>query len=838
MGDYYWSMDDPADYNWRDYKLTEHDLPATDIGEQHGPLHDLDMLLAGGERQQRQRQQQDNDRFCFGGVASLLPPAPELSIDGYGPVSLPLIDAKDAHRLAQVCQQAPFGRGTDTLVDTAVRKTWQLDPEKFLFYEAGGHFGKHRDTEKEDGMFATLVVQLPSAHKGGELVIYKDGQPVAHDFGASAGSSAGRCHYAVHYADAEHEVTPVTQGYRLALVYSVCWPKDRPRDEVPAQPADSAQGEDELSAALGTLSDQEKHFMHFLSHDYTIKSVGDLGAAALKGVDRDRMGRLLAANALMPADRRYAFYITQATRQTDYVLNDDCDGWEEEAPPDVDFSHLQVLEGDGRITGRKSPAGCFGKRDVLNPDRKSLLGLWRGHRKTKSGRSLLKEKPSDRQLEDFLAMLKSFYPTKAAAPGFYAIYEDLRHVLFDVIAARPFNQRLFDLYMDVHPTAKLLFESKDGWEDLLRLLNWPEAWQSARDRVRVAFAGDARLAIKALDKSLKEGADELIPVLSDALVRTEEPVKAGRYDSFFDDNMWKAAFLAPDEAVCRNIVQRQLNTPADDLWAMSTVRSLERAKRNGPEQFEARQHIVRPVVERCVTALKRRRDKRAAPMSADDYWRFDKADFCDNQEVQRFLRGPERTTRLEGLGSITAARRVVREIRDILPDDVAQDAAKFSRYLMGFDCSFTAEAGGSGKDAYVTLTKTDVWPQKREEYRQRDVELYDRNVARAVALLAEGDAASADSGSGSGSDDGNGQVQKGGGSDASATRKALEPLQEVDHRPTSASGSGSGSEAAQGGKATTKTASESGKQSRGEGDELDDGPPAKRTRTRTRRSAA
>ena len=37
---------------------------------------------------------------------------------------------------------------------------------KVLLYEPGSFFKKHRDTEKADGMFGTLVVQLPSRYIG------------------------------------------------------------------------------------------------------------------------------------------------------------------------------------------------------------------------------------------------------------------------------------------------------------------------------------------------------------------------------------------------------------------------------------------------------------------------------------------------------------------------------------------------------------------------------------------------------------------------------------------------------------------------------------------------
>jgi len=36
-----------------------------------------------------------------------------------------------------------------------------------LVYDQGSFFKSHRDTEKTDGMFGTLVVALPSAHRGG-----------------------------------------------------------------------------------------------------------------------------------------------------------------------------------------------------------------------------------------------------------------------------------------------------------------------------------------------------------------------------------------------------------------------------------------------------------------------------------------------------------------------------------------------------------------------------------------------------------------------------------------------------------------------------------------------
>ena len=139
--------------------------------------------------------------FCTSGTVELL--APSLEVAGVGPVALPLLPLQ-AEQLAAVAEQAPYGRGQDTLVDTAVRRTWQIGPDKvritgrhwprtleailarvaqglgvsdpieaefykLLLYDAGSFFVSHRDTEKAPGMFATLVIVLPSHCEGGEL---------------------------------------------------------------------------------------------------------------------------------------------------------------------------------------------------------------------------------------------------------------------------------------------------------------------------------------------------------------------------------------------------------------------------------------------------------------------------------------------------------------------------------------------------------------------------------------------------------------------------------------------------------------------------------------------
>jgi len=189
--------------------------------------------------------------FC---ASNLIPPCIlGLNVNNIGTVSFPL-QTEQAKQLIAQAHQAPFGWGEQTLVDTNVRKVWELNPEQFtirnpqwqiqlntichslqtelgikdeivadiyklLIYEKGSFFLPHRDTEKIERMFATLIVVLPSAYEGGELIICHDGEEKRFAFGGD--NSIFEMRYIAFYADCQHEVKPVTSGYRVCLVYNL-----------------------------------------------------------------------------------------------------------------------------------------------------------------------------------------------------------------------------------------------------------------------------------------------------------------------------------------------------------------------------------------------------------------------------------------------------------------------------------------------------------------------------------------------------------------------------------------------------------------------------------------
>ncbi len=241
---------------------------------------------------------------------------PGLEIDKIGLIRLPLDDSQ-ARGLIKKCSQAPYGKGAQTLVDTKVRRVWELNPQRFrltnpkwesfistiageaqealgladaklrahlyklLIYEKGSFFLPHRDGEKLDGMVATLVVCLPSVHAGGALIVSHEGrQHVVTFSGAAAGHELS---YAAFYADCEHEVRPVREGYRISLIYHLAIKPARRRKEIGAPRTGAAAAA--ISELLHQWPDGVKKIAVALDHRYSQEG---LKIDNLKGIDRTR----------------------------------------------------------------------------------------------------------------------------------------------------------------------------------------------------------------------------------------------------------------------------------------------------------------------------------------------------------------------------------------------------------------------------------------------------------------------------------------------------------------------------------------------------------------------
>jgi predicted 2-oxoglutarate/Fe(II)-dependent dioxygenase YbiX len=276
---------------------------------------------------------------------------PSLEVTGVGPIALPLLPVQ-AQQLIAVAEQAPYGRGEATLVDTEVRRTWQIDPErvhiggrhweptladivaqataglgvtgpvvadlyKVLVYDPGSFFVNHRDTEKAAGMFATLIIVLPSLYTGGALLVRHRDREARLELSCPEPSQVA---FAAFYADCVHEVLPITSGYRLALVYNL---RRQGRGQLPTPP-DYDTEQARVTALLRQWSagkdapddDSPEKLLYPLEHAYT---PAELAFEALKGADAAVAAVLVAAAPAADCDLYLALVSIKESGSAEHI---------------------------------------------------------------------------------------------------------------------------------------------------------------------------------------------------------------------------------------------------------------------------------------------------------------------------------------------------------------------------------------------------------------------------------------------------------------------------------------------------------------------------------------
>ncbi|GAM24045.1 hypothetical protein SAMD00019534_072200 [Acytostelium subglobosum LB1] len=180
-------------------------------------------------------------------------PMPRIEVKDVGVLSYP-VRQDQLQSMIERATRAPFGKGTETITDLNVRRVWQIQNTdinitgiafesfftsitnsikesmgltnevvtaelyKLLVYDKGSFFLPHRDSEKADNMFGTLVLSLPCPHRGGDLVVNHSGRD---EVVSLENDSMSTIKWTAFFADCQHEVKPVTEGNRVCLVYNL-----------------------------------------------------------------------------------------------------------------------------------------------------------------------------------------------------------------------------------------------------------------------------------------------------------------------------------------------------------------------------------------------------------------------------------------------------------------------------------------------------------------------------------------------------------------------------------------------------------------------------------------
>ncbi|RAL00834.1 uncharacterized protein BO80DRAFT_88583 [Aspergillus ibericus CBS 121593] len=350
-----------------------------------------------------------------GGLSSAVNPA--IFIPKVGPIRLP-ISTDDAKAISHFCRQSPYDEGIEPLGEESVRKSWQLDADQFvlqkpqwqvqlgrfvkkaiaglglpassqevkadlyklLIDEEGAFSPPHPDSEKADGMFATLAVCLPSKHEGGDLIAFHKNARL--EFQTAPTSEFGFS-WAAWYADVTHELKPVASGYRVVLVYNLIHhpsaallnSKASQADKlahllVPwARPAD----EDAIRYLDGWDTDPYDMYppalVYLLENQYTSAK---LGISQLAGTDESRFMQL--RNACERAGLEI-FLANVEKKDTGEVHNDKCEdgdwSWRDNGTHEfielmrssLEFS--QVVDLEGNVIGEHLP---FPERMLVQAD--------------------------------------------------------------------------------------------------------------------------------------------------------------------------------------------------------------------------------------------------------------------------------------------------------------------------------------------------------------------------------------------------------------------------------------------------------------------------------------
>ena len=231
-------------------------------------------------------------------------------------------------------------------------------------------------------MIATLVVALPTAGKGGDLVIRHLDREATVSLQVD---EPGGLKYAAFYADCVHRTQPVESGHRVSLVYNVVMkPGAGP---TLLAPPDYAGQIAEVSGILSEWAETgrgPRKIVWLLEHEYS--ELG-LGQAALKGLDEavgrtlrqaaERSGCVLHSAILSIEESCLPDYddVDEYGREIDYTGREcaieevfECsrtlESW---AEPDLTGSELPAIP---LIDEEPLPVGCL---DDAEPDEQTLF---------------------------------------------------------------------------------------------------------------------------------------------------------------------------------------------------------------------------------------------------------------------------------------------------------------------------------------------------------------------------------------------------------------------------------------------------------------------------------
>jgi hypothetical protein len=480
-----------------------------------------------------------------------------------------------------------------------------------------------------------------------------------------------------------------------------------------------------LADLIASLGPDDESFALLLSHEYTKKSIGELGAGALKGVDSARFRALEDANAAVPDAKKLRFFIGKLSYKANKRLDEE--GW-------TDWGTEQAIHWyttSGEDLGHWKDAMAKKKLNFLNPGQETLLQLWKSFGNaedvftgnegpiTKYSRFVIVAWPASRHLESVLNLMSadlaveillSRRPVAAAelrafvdAAG--AIYRWAEVAWGSGKPSAKFTRSFCELLVDANDPelAKLFFAKYCGGlgslgdnatlvpviTKLIRTFDWNAIGEPLADALgtragyenkgysgiemllRVASGLDAGVARQALlNASLEKAKSEMHQL------RNAEAVEV----------FWENVVRPADQQVFDWVTASLRKRIPRELGPFVAVFSRD----DGDTQDEHRSAILAPKRMRWLKTEIERLEKVDKTFS----WKMPYAEDC-NGEIEAFFQGPEQSMTTEGMETFSDLGSVKNFVTN-------------HKHESPSGASFTMEVV-KAEEPFVRITKTREW---------------------------------------------------------------------------------------------------------------------------------
>jgi hypothetical protein len=118
-----------------------------------------------------------------------------------------------------------------------------------LVYPRGARFVPHKDTPRYEDQLGTLIVELPSTHRGGDLTLLDGDRRTWLDWAGEADSTGLR--WVALFGDVDHEIARIVDGVRVTAVYTL-----RYRGDARMASADRERVDALIDAAIALHDDE------------------------------------------------------------------------------------------------------------------------------------------------------------------------------------------------------------------------------------------------------------------------------------------------------------------------------------------------------------------------------------------------------------------------------------------------------------------------------------------------------------------------------------------------------------------------------------------------------